>query len=76
MDMTPVIIGVGEASERIGRNHAYLQQFFERGVPATLPEGVRERLASLLGVTPGPDATQPSPGPRQQRSDLKQAPAQ
>jgi phage repressor protein C with HTH and peptisase S24 domain len=45
-------LSMKEASERIGRNHAYLQQFFERGVPATLPEGVRERLASLLGVTP------------------------
>ena len=45
-------LSMKEASERIGRNHAYLQQFLERGVPAALPEGVRERLASLLGVTP------------------------
>ena len=41
-----------EASERIGRNHAYLQQFLERGVPVKLPEDIRERLAPLLDVAP------------------------
>ncbi len=41
-----------EASERIGRNHAYLQQFLERGIPGVLPEEARERLAELLGVAP------------------------
>jgi phage repressor protein C with HTH and peptisase S24 domain len=45
-------LSMKEASERIGRNHAYLQQFLERGVPAGLPEDVRERLASLIGVSP------------------------
>ena len=39
-----------EASQALGRNHAYLQQFLERGVPASLPEGVRGALASLLQV--------------------------
>ena len=28
-------LSMKEASERIGRNHAYLQQYFERGVPAS-----------------------------------------
>ena len=37
-------------SKDIGRNHAYLQQFVKRGVPAALPEGVRAKLAKLLGV--------------------------
>lgn len=39
-----------EASQALGRNHAYLQQFLERGVPASLPEGVRGALAGLLQV--------------------------
>src|SRR5215831_7066483 len=38
------------ASERLGRNHAYLQQFVQRGTPARLPEDVRRELAALLGV--------------------------
>jgi phage repressor protein C with HTH and peptisase S24 domain len=38
------------ASEKLGRNHAYLQQFVQRGTPARLPEDVRRDLAALLGV--------------------------
>jgi phage repressor protein C with HTH and peptisase S24 domain len=38
------------ASEKLGRNHAYLQQFVQRGTPARLPEDVRRDLATLLGV--------------------------
>jgi len=37
-------------SEEIGRNHAYIQQFVERGSPRTLPEEAREKLAVFLGV--------------------------
>jgi lambda repressor-like predicted transcriptional regulator len=37
-------------SKKIGKNHAYLQQFLERGVPKSLPEDVRPDLAALLGV--------------------------
>jgi ribosome-binding protein aMBF1 (putative translation factor) len=37
-------------SKKIGKNHAYLQQFLERGVPKSLPEDVRPDLAVLLGV--------------------------
>ena len=37
------------ASEKLGRNHAYLQQFVQRGTPARLPEDVRRELAALLG---------------------------
>ena len=45
-------LSMKEASEAMGRNHAYLQQFLERGVPAILPEDAREALAPLLGVAP------------------------
>ena len=45
-------LSMKEASERIGRNHAYLQQYFERGIPAELPEDARENLAALLDITP------------------------
>ena len=38
------------ASLEIGKSHAYLQQFLERGVPASLPEGPRGQLAALLQV--------------------------
>lgn len=44
-------LSMKEVSTQIGRNHAYLQQFLERGVPANLPEGVRGQLAIMLGVT-------------------------
>lgn len=39
-------------SLQIGRNWAYLNQFLKRGVPANLPEGVREKLAPLLDLNP------------------------
>lgn len=38
------------ASKQIGKNHAYLQQFFSRNVPAALPEITRHKLASLIEV--------------------------
>lgn len=42
---------LAELSRALGKNHAYLQQFVKRGIPATLPESVRAKLARLLGVT-------------------------
>jgi len=44
---------MSEASKRIGKNHAYLQQFLERGIPRILPEDVREKLALLLTIPQG-----------------------
>lgn len=44
---------LSEASQKIGRNHAYLSQYFDRGVPRELPEVTRERLEQLLGFNPG-----------------------
>lgn len=38
------------ASLAIGRNHAYLQQFISRGVPAELSERDRKKLAALLKI--------------------------
>lgn len=45
-------LDLSEASKKIGRNHAYLQQFIRRGVPAELKERDRIRLAELIQVSP------------------------
>jgi phage repressor protein C with HTH and peptisase S24 domain len=42
---------MSEASLKIGKNHAYLQQFLKRGYPLELPEKSRIPLAQLLGVS-------------------------
>src|SRR5690242_7199291 len=49
-DLGLTLSGVSRA---IGRNHAYLQQFLERGIPAELPEKVRPLLASQLRLEEG-----------------------
>lgn len=49
--MTDKGTNLAELSRSIGKNHAYLQQFINRGVPAELPEKVRRVLAPALGVT-------------------------
>ena len=41
---------LAELSRRIGKNHAYLQQFIKRGIPAELPEKIRRLLAPALEV--------------------------
>lgn len=43
-------ISMKEASERLGRNAAYIQQFVERGIPKKIPEDVRPALAAMLGI--------------------------
>jgi phage repressor protein C with HTH and peptisase S24 domain len=43
-------ITMAAASKMVGKSHAYIQQFLERGVPKELPERVRSRLAEALGV--------------------------
>jgi phage repressor protein C with HTH and peptisase S24 domain len=43
-------LSLSGASREVGRNHAYLQQFLERGIPAELPEKLRPKLAALLKV--------------------------
>lgn len=42
--------GLKRLSVALGKNHAYLQQFIHRGVPAMLDEHVRPHLAALLGI--------------------------
>ncbi len=41
---------LAELSRKVGKNHAYLQQFINRQVPARLPEDVRAALAQAIGV--------------------------
>lgn len=41
---------MSEASIKIGKNHAYLQQFLKRGYPMELGEKSRIPLAELLGI--------------------------
>jgi phage repressor protein C with HTH and peptisase S24 domain len=44
-------LSMGDLSKNVlGRNHAYLQQYLERGVPAKLPEDMRLLLAPALGI--------------------------
>lgn len=42
--------GLSALSKRVGKNHAYFQQFIRRGIPVYLPEIVRGRLSKLIGV--------------------------
>ena len=39
-----------QASRAIGMPSAYLGVYLERGLPRTLPPGIRRRLATYLGV--------------------------
>jgi peptidase S24-like protein len=43
-------LNMSAVSKMLGKNHAYLHQFLDRGIPAQLPELVRERLAEILQV--------------------------
>jgi len=43
-------LNMSQVSKALGRNHAYLHQFLDRGIPAQLPEAVREQLAGILQV--------------------------
>jgi lambda repressor-like predicted transcriptional regulator len=45
-------LNLAHLSRSIGKAHSYLQQYLRRGIPRTLPEDVRERLACVLGVSP------------------------
>jgi len=43
-------LSMSELSLKVGKNHAYFQQFIKRGVPNRLPEEVRGRVAEILGL--------------------------
>lgn len=40
-----------QVSIELGKNHAYMQQFLARGIPAKLNEDIRGRLAELLDIS-------------------------
>lgn len=44
-------VSLASVSRAIGKNHAYLQQYLERGIPKRLPEDVRGALARYLGIS-------------------------
>lgn len=39
-------------SKLIGKNSAYLNQYFERGTPKSLPEDVRDKLGVIFNLAP------------------------
>lgn len=43
-------LDLAEVSRKLGMNHAYMQQFLKRGVPARLKEETRAQLATILRV--------------------------
>jgi phage repressor protein C with HTH and peptisase S24 domain len=43
-------LSLSELSLKVGKNHAYFQQFIKRGVPHRLPEEVRGQVAEILGL--------------------------
>lgn len=45
-------LNLSKLSLAIGKSHSYLQQYLRRGIPRTLPEDVREKLAAVLQVHP------------------------
>lgn len=49
-------------SIKVGRNHAYLQQYIKRGVPRSLPEDVLAAIAKELGGTPDDYRDRGAPG--------------
>lgn len=61
---------LAELSRKLGRNHAYLQQFVKRGVPTELPERTRIALAAILGVDESQLRTKDDT-PRNQRGSVK-----
>lgn len=43
-------LNMSSVSKRLGKNHAYLHQFLDRGIPRHLPELVRGELSVILQV--------------------------
>jgi SOS-response transcriptional repressor LexA len=57
-------LSLSELSLKVGKNHAYFQQFIKRGVPNRLPEEVRARVAEILGFEERTLKEMSSPGIR------------
>ncbi|WP_342152375.1 S24 family peptidase [Methylorubrum sp. SB2] len=45
-------LDLSKLSKALGKNHAYLQQYLERGVPKTLKDKDKKALAAMIGVSP------------------------
>jgi phage repressor protein C with HTH and peptisase S24 domain len=43
-------LSLSELSLKVGKNHAYFQQYIKRGIPNRLPENVRGQVAEILGI--------------------------
>src|SRR5262249_58380211 len=63
-------LSLSELSLKVGKNHAYFQQFIKRGVPNRLPEEVRARVAEILGLDERTLKEMSSPGIRFMRDTL------
>lgn len=46
-------LDMASVSKAVGRNHAYIQQYIQRGTPKILPEGTRKLLAEVLRCKEG-----------------------
>jgi len=70
-------LDLADVSRRLGMNHAYMQQFLKRGVPAKLKEETRSQLARILnvdevalGAQPGRRIAPPVDGPHPDPDEL------
>jgi phage repressor protein C with HTH and peptisase S24 domain len=45
-------LDLAKLSKALGKNHAYLQQYLERGVPKTLKDKDKKALAAMIGASP------------------------
>lgn len=43
-------LNLSDVSKKLGKNHAYMQQFIKRGIPEKLPEDIRSKLAEMFGI--------------------------
>lgn len=43
-------LNLSDVSKKLGKNHAYMQQFIRRGIPEKLPEDVRSKLADMFAI--------------------------
>lgn len=43
-------LNLSDVSKKLGKNHAYMQQFIKRGIPERLPEDVRSKLSEMFGI--------------------------
>ncbi|MBF0307379.1 MAG: hypothetical protein HQL41_17225 [Alphaproteobacteria bacterium] len=64
-------LSLAEASRRLKRNSAYLQQYLKRGTPAELDEDEREQLARMVDLHPDDFRKAPPAGEEPGRGPIK-----